>query len=118
MLDLKVVDGREPDPFLDTLEYRGSGGEQVQLRCTPGDERTRKWFWRHAGGQWHGPFRRVDEDVVLPGEETPDAPVGTRTYTDMGKNEALLAAAHAMGRSGAAMDWRPLHGGERSVFRS
>lgn len=91
----------EDKEFLSTLAYRGSDGERVFIKHEYENQfrvnDRRSWFWRHPGSmKWHGPFINSYFD-----KESGDV-------HDLGKSRAMLDAAHAFGRSGAAVDWEPL----------
>lgn len=76
--------------YFRTRVYRGSNGVHVKVTYKAG-----AWWWRHPGGDWHGPFGDMH---------------GT------GKMHALVNAAHRWGLSGNAMDWQPADDAKR-LFR-
>lgn len=111
-MNLRLVNG-EDDGFLTTRLYRSAYGHLCELRYDGDhDDETRIWWFRVDGGEWQGPYSRIDRDVVIDGDvEEGLAPEGFSTggiwASDLGKHEALLAASHHLGLSGAAADWRP-----------
>ena len=99
------------DDFLTTLWYRSAQGDLCELRFEGEDEETRVWWFSVNAGDWEGPFSRIDREVVLPEDAEDEKPEGFHPggmwASDMGKHDALRAAAHHLGRSGAEADWRP-----------
>lgn len=93
------------DGFLTTLVYQGSDREKVLLRFE-GGEKDRVWFWRHPGGRWHGPFRKIDVHEAVEGDE--GLVPGELVYADIGKMVALRDAARCFGKSPSHIDWRPV----------
>lgn len=76
-----------PKPYT----YRGAGGVSVKLRPT-GLARRQRWDFRFIGFRlWHGPYPS--------------------------KFAALLAAAHACGRSGIDMNFSPVGPGRPRIRR-